>query len=138
MSTDRRQTSHAAASAPELAIRARGLTKIYRLYDRPFDRVKEFLTGGRWKLHREVRGLEDVSFEVPKGTTLGIVGSNGAGKSTLLKVISGTTLATAGSFELQGKVASLLELGAGFFPYFTGVQNILLNGVMNGFSRKEV
>jgi ABC-type polysaccharide/polyol phosphate transport system ATPase subunit len=124
--------------AGDFAIRAERLTKVYRLYDRPLDRVKEFLTAKRLKLHREVRGLEDVSFTVPHGMTLGIIGSNGAGKSTLLKILSGTTLPSTGKFELRGRVASLLELGAGFYPGFTGRQNIRLNGIVNGYSRKDI
>jgi ABC-type polysaccharide/polyol phosphate transport system ATPase subunit len=127
-----------AANGAKPAIRAEHVTKVYRLYDRPSDRVKEFLTGGKLVRHREVRGLDDVSFEVPHGLTLGIVGSNGAGKSTLLKVLSGTTMPTSGTFELSGKVASLLELGAGFYPGFTGRQNIFLNGIVNGYTRKEI
>ena len=126
------------AGGGPVAIRAERLSKIYRLYDRPFDRVKEFLSRGRIRRHREVRGLEEISFDVPRGMTLGIVGSNGAGKSTLLKILSGTTLATSGRFELHGRVASLLELGAGFFPGFTGRENIRLNGIVNGYTRREI
>ena len=120
----------------EFAIRVTGLSKTYRLYDRPFDRVKEFVL--RRKRHRGVRGLEDVNFTLPRGSTLGIIGSNGAGKSTLLKVLAGTTLPTAGKFELSGRVASLLELGTGFYPGFSGRQNIVLNGIVNGYSRAEI
>jgi ABC-type polysaccharide/polyol phosphate transport system ATPase subunit len=127
-----------AASADDFAIRAEKLTKIYRLYGRPSDRVLEFLSGGRRKRHREVRGLQDATFTVPRGMTLGIVGSNGAGKSTLLKLLSGTTASTSGTFELRGRVASLLELGTGFYPGFSGRQNIVLNGIMNGYSRREI
>jgi ABC-type polysaccharide/polyol phosphate transport system ATPase subunit len=122
----------------DFAIRAERLTKVYRLYDRPIDRVKEFLGGGKFKRHREVRGLDDVSFTVPHGMTLGVVGSNGAGKSTLLKLLSGTTLPSSGKFELRGRVASLLELGAGFYPGFTGRENIRLNGIVNGYSRRDI
>ena len=120
----------------EFAIRVTGLSKTYRLYDRPFDRVKEFLL--RRKLHHEVRGIADVNFTLPRGSTLGIIGSNGAGKSTLLKVLSGTTLPTAGQFELSGRVASLLELGTGFYPGFSGRQNIVLNGIVNNHSKAEI
>jgi ABC-type polysaccharide/polyol phosphate transport system ATPase subunit len=125
-------------AADDLAIRAAKLCKTYRLYDRPFDRVKEWALGGRRKFHREVRGLVDVDFSVARGTALGIVGSNGAGKSTLLKILTGTTLPTSGSFEVRGKVAALLELGTGFHLNFSGLENIYLNGIMNGFTRKEV
>jgi lipopolysaccharide transport system ATP-binding protein len=139
------ESKSAAAAAPRAAegggdamIVAEGLSKTYRLYDRPFDRVKEWLTGGRFKFHKEVRGLVDVAFTVPRGTAVGIVGSNGAGKSTLLKILSGTTVPTSGRFEVRGKVASLLELGTGFYPAFSGYENIYLNGIINGFTRKEI
>jgi len=125
-----------AGEADDFAIHVEALTKTYRLYDRPFDRVKEALL--RRKLHREVRGLSDVSFTLAHGSTVGIIGSNGAGKSTLLKVLAGTTLPTSGKFELRGRVASLLELGTGFYPGFTGRQNIVLNGIVNGYSRAEI
>jgi len=130
-------STNAGASAQPVII-ARNLHKTYRLYDHPFDRVREWIGGGRRKRHREVRGLDDVSFEVPHGSALGIVGSNGAGKSTLLKVLSGTTTPTSGRYEVRGKVASLLELGTGFYPAFSGYENIYLNGIINGFSRKEI
>jgi ABC-type polysaccharide/polyol phosphate transport system ATPase subunit len=135
-SGDRRRIASDAADGGDFAIRAQGLTKTYRLYDRPFDRVKEFLL--RRKLHKEVRGLVDVSFTLAHGATVGIIGSNGAGKSTLLKVLSSTTLPTRGAFEMRGRVASLLELGTGFYPGFTGRQNIVLNGIVNGYSRAEI
>ena len=131
-----RHVSPVAAPPVEHALRASHLTKTYRLYDRPLDRVKEFLL--RRKLHREVRGLVDVSFSVKPGSTLGVVGSNGAGKSTLLKVLAGTTLQSSGEFEMHGRVASLLELGTGFYPGFTGRQNIVLNGIVNGYPRAEI
>jgi ABC-type polysaccharide/polyol phosphate transport system ATPase subunit len=124
--------------ADDFMIRAQKLCKTYRLYDRPVDRLKEWLSGGRRKLHREVRGLVDVDFTVPRGKAIGIVGSNGAGKSTLLKLLTGTTLPTTGTFEVRGKVAALLELGTGFHPAFSGLENIYLNGIVNGFTRKEV
>ncbi len=142
MAADRRKpASSAAADAvvtadPDFALRADHLTKTYRLYNRPFDRVKEVLL--RKKLHREVRGLVDVSFSVKKGSTLGVVGSNGAGKSTLLKVLAGTTLQSSGEFTTNGRVASLLELGTGFYPGFSGRQNIVLNGIVNGYPRAEI
>ncbi len=128
----------ATASNGDFAIRTERLTKIYRLYGRTIDRVAEFVSGGRTKRHREVRGLCDVTLAVPRGTTLGVVGSNGAGKSTLLKVLSGTTMPSSGSFELRGRVSSLLELGTGFYPGFSGRQNIVLNGIVNGYSRREI
>jgi ABC-type polysaccharide/polyol phosphate transport system ATPase subunit len=121
----------------KVAVRARDLEKTYRLYARPVDRFKDWLLPGR-QHHRAVHALKGLTFEVEHGSALGIVGSNGAGKSTLLKVLSGTTLASRGEFSVTGKVASLLELGTGFYPGFTGHQNIYLNGMVMGFSRKEI
>ncbi len=122
--------------AADIAVRAQGLNKRYRLYDRPMDRVKEKLL--RKSCHREVWALKDIDVEVAKGSALGIVGSNGAGKSTFLKILSGTSMPSSGTFELNGTVASLLELGTGFYPGFTGYQNIFLNGMVMGLSRQQM
>lgn len=121
----------------EPVIEARNLSKTYRLYGNPYDRLLERLPWTRKPRHREVRALEDVSFHVGRGECVGVVGTNGAGKSTLLKVLSGTTFPTAGSYKVNGRVTSLLELGAGFQPGFTGRENIFMNAAMLGFSRKE-
>src|SRR5918911_5051763 len=119
------------------ALRVEAVSKQYRIYDRPADRLKETLSRGRWKAHREFWALKDVSFEVEAGTTTGIVGPNGSGKSTLLQIITGTLEPTHGAVHHEGRVAALLELGAGFNPEFTGIENIYLNAALMGFSRSE-
>jgi len=118
------------------AVRANGISKSYRLYDRPADRVRELLL--RRPRHRDFPALSDVSFELPAGAALGIIGENGAGKSTLLKIVAGTTQPTAGSIERDGVVASILELGMGFHPEFTGRENARLNAALLGLSSGEL
>jgi ABC-type polysaccharide/polyol phosphate transport system ATPase subunit len=118
------------------AVEAQGLTKVYRVYASPWDRLRELVA--RRRHHREFRALEDVSFSIPRGEGLAVVGENGAGKSTLLKVLAGITMPTAGSFEVRGKIASILELGSGFHPEFTGRQNIVLNAAMLGLGEEEL
>jgi ABC-type polysaccharide/polyol phosphate transport system ATPase subunit len=120
------------------ALRVEGVSKQYRIYDRPSDRLKESLTRGRWKWHREFWALKHISFEVEKGTTMGIVGPNGSGKSTLLQIVAGTLDPTHGSVWVSGRVAALLELGAGFNLEFTGVENVSTNAALMGFSRSEI
>lgn len=130
----------------EWAIRVQGLCKSYRIYDRPRDRGKQWLVSpvqryfGRTptQYYREVLAVDDVSFEVKKGDTLGIIGRNGSGKSTLLQLIVGTLSPTSGSVEINGRVAALLELGAGFHPEFTGRENVSLNAALLGLSRQDV
>ena len=119
------------------AIRVEAVSKQYRIYNRPADRLKETLTRGRWKAHREFWALKDISFEVEAGTTTGIIGPNGSGKSTLLQIITGTLEPTHGSVWLEGRVAALLELGAGFNPEFTGIENIFMNTALMGLSKSE-
>ena len=119
------------------AIRVEAVSKQYRIYNRPADRLKETITRGRWKAHREFWALKDISFEVEAGTTTGIIGPNGSGKSTLLQIITGTLEPTHGSVWLEGRVAALLELGAGFNPEFTGIENIFMNTALMGLSRSE-
>jgi len=120
-----------------IALRVEKVSKQYRIYDHPGDRLKESLTRGRWKWHREFWALSDVSFEIEAGTTTGIIGPNGSGKSTLLQIITGTLEPTHGSVWYNGRIAALLELGAGFNPEFTGIENVFMNAALMGFSRKE-
>ena len=94
--------------------------------------------GGRRKYHKEYWALRDVNFDVPKGKTVGIVGRNGSGKSTLLQIIAGILTPTKGNVEVNGKVSVLLELGSGFNPDFTGRENVMVNGTVNGFSEEEM
>ncbi len=121
------------------AIHVDHLTKIYKLYDRPRDRFLETLglTMGK-TLSKEHYALSDVSFDVKKGESIGIIGTNGSGKSTILKIITGVLSATRGSVEVNGRISALLELGAGFNMEYTGIENIYLNGTMIGFSKEEI
>jgi ABC-type polysaccharide/polyol phosphate transport system ATPase subunit len=121
--------------AGEIMAAAEGLTKVYKVYATPWDRLGELVT--RRRRHREFRALEGVSFSLPRGEGMAVVGENGAGKSTLLKILAGITAPTSGSFQVRGKVASILELGSGFHPEFTGRQNIVLNAAMLGLSQDE-
>ena len=118
------------------AIEAENLTKHYQVYLRPFDRLKEAIL--RKPCHDLVEALTDVSFEVPEGGTLGIIGENGAGKSTLLKILAGTVFPTSGRMVKRGRMAALLELGSGFHPEFSGRQNIYLNAALLGLKEKEI
>jgi ABC-type polysaccharide/polyol phosphate transport system ATPase subunit len=120
-----------------IAVRVDSVSKQYRIYDRPADRLKETITRGHWKAHREFWALSDISFEVEAGTTTGIIGPNGSGKSTLLQIITGTLEPTHGNVSIEGRVAALLELGAGFNPEFTGIENIFMNAALMGFSKAE-
>ena len=117
-------------------LRVENLSKQYRTYTRPADRLKESLTRGRWRRYKEFWALRDVSFELESGVTVGIVGPNGCGKSTLLQIISGTLEPTHGDVWHEGRIAALLELGAGFDPEFTGVENIYMNASLLGLSRR--
>lgn len=119
-----------------IAIKVQNLTKIYHLYDKPQDRLKEALNPFKKSYHHDFYSVNDVSFKIKKGETVGIIGKNGAGKSTLLKMITGVLTQTSGSIETSGKIASLLELGAGFNPEMTGFENIYLNGTLMGFSKE--
>jgi ABC-type polysaccharide/polyol phosphate transport system ATPase subunit len=119
------------------ALRVEGVAKQYRIYERPADRLKETLSRGRLKRHREFWALKGLSFEIERGTTTGIVGPNGSGKSTLLQIIAGTLDPTHGRVEVAGRVAALLELGAGFNMEFTGVENVYMNAALMGFSKAE-
>lgn len=122
----------------EVSIKVQGVKKIYPLYEKPVDRLKEAMLFSKKKYHKEYNALQDVSFEVYKGETFGIIGMNGAGKSTLLKLITGVAKPTAGEITVNGKVSALLELGAGFNMEYTGLQNIYLNGSMMGYRKEEM
>jgi ABC-type polysaccharide/polyol phosphate transport system ATPase subunit len=114
------------------AIRTRGLGKLYRLYARPIDRLKEIVSPWRRRRHKELWALRDVSVEIARGTVTGLVGKNGAGKSTFLKLAAGKLAATEGTIEAQGRISSILELGTGFQPHLTGRQNALVNSLFLG------
>ncbi|MEO5661037.1 MAG: ABC transporter ATP-binding protein [Polaromonas sp.] len=120
------------------AIHAQQLGKSFQLYERPLDRLKQMLTRGDKRYYREFNALQNVSFELQKGEVLGLVGRNGAGKSTLLQLICGTLTPTTGNVQVNGRVAALLELGAGFNPNFTGRENIYLNASILGLSKPEI
>jgi lipopolysaccharide transport system ATP-binding protein len=126
------------ATDGEVAISVRNLGKMYYLYDRPQDRLKQAFLWGRKRLYREFWALRDVWFEVRRGEALGIIGRNGAGKSTLLQILAGTLPPTTGEVQINGQVTALLELGSGFNPQFTGRENVYLNGAILGFSREEM
>lgn len=122
----------------DIAISIDRVSKCYRMYDRPRDRLLQALSGGRRKYYREFWALRDLTATVHRGETVGIVGRNGAGKSTLLQLVARTVTPTSGSIEVNGRVAALLELGAGFNPDFTGRENVILNAMIHGFSRARV
>ena len=130
----------------DIAIRVQNLSKCYQIYDNPRDRLKQFVLPslrrmmGKPPAHyfSEFWALKDVSFEVKKGETVGIIGRNGSGKSTLLQIITGTLSPTDGSVCTQGRIAALLELGSGFNPDFTGRENVYLNGTLLGFNRDQI
>ena len=122
----------------EVAIRVDDVSKLYKLYDKPSDRLKESLGLTRKKLYKEHYALHNVSFDVKRGETVGIIGTNGSGKSTILKIITGVLNPSGGHVEIDGRISALLELGAGFNMEYTGSENIYLNGTMIGFSREEI
>lgn len=122
----------------EVAIRVDDVSKLYKLYDKPSDRLKESLGLTRKKLYKEHYALHNVSFDVKRGETVGIIGTNGSGKSTILKIITGVLNPSGGHIEIDGRISALLELGAGFNMEYTGIENIYLNGTMIGFSREEI
>jgi lipopolysaccharide transport system ATP-binding protein len=122
----------------ECAIRAVGVGKCYHVYDRPADRLKQYLFGRSRKFYREFWAVRGASFEIQRGETIGIVGKNGAGKTTLLQMIAGTLLPTEGELLVRGRVTALLELGSGFNRDFTGRENVFISGAILGVGRAEM
>jgi lipopolysaccharide transport system ATP-binding protein len=122
----------------DVAISVKNLTKTYRIFNHPGDRIKQALTFGQKQYHKEFTALKDVSFEIKKGETVGIIGRNGSGKSTLLQLICGILKPTSGSVEVNGRISALLELGAGFNPEFTGRENVYFQGAVLGFTREQM
>jgi lipopolysaccharide transport system ATP-binding protein len=118
----------------DIAIKVDNLSKCYQLYDRPRDRLLQMLRRGHKQYYREFWALKDVSFEIKKGETVGIIGRNGSGKSTLLQLVCGTLNPTCGSIQTNGRIAALLELGSGFNPEFTGRENVYMNASVLGLS----
>ena len=119
------------------ALSVNHVSKVYHLYDKPSDRVWESLNLAKNK-HRDLYVLDDISFSIDEGEIVGIIGINGAGKSTILKIITGVLSPTSGNVTVNGKISALLELGAGFNPDYTGIENIILSGTLMGYTREEV
>ena len=119
-------------------IEIHGLTKAFKIYNQPMDRLKEALHPLRRQYHKPFFAVKDLSFNVKKGEIVGIIGKNGSGKSTLLKMLTGVLTPTSGSLIVQGKVSALLELGAGFNPDLTGIENVFLQGTLQGYSKEQM
>ena len=122
----------------DVMIEINHLSKVYHLYDKPIDRLKEALSFTHKCYHKEHYALHDLNLKISKGESVGIVGVNGSGKSTLLKIITGVLNPSDGEVKTNGKIAALLELGAGFNPEYTGIENIYLNGTMMGYTEAEM
>lgn len=122
----------------EYAIQVQDVSKIYRLYEKPIDRLKESLSLTHKSYHRDFFALSNISFQVKKGETVGIIGTNGSGKSTILKIITGVLTPTTGNVRVSGVISALLELGAGFNMDYTGIENVYMNGTMMGFTRSQM
>lgn len=122
----------------DIAISAHELTKTYRVFGQPGDRIKHALLLGRRKFHKEFTALQDVSFEIKKGESVGLIGRNGSGKSTLLQLICGILKPTSGSVQANGRISALLELGAGFNPEFTGRENVYFQAAIMGIGKAEM
>lgn len=122
----------------EVAISVKDVSKMYKLFDKNSDRLKDALGFLKKQLYKEHYALHHLSFDVYKGETVGIIGTNGAGKSTILKIITGVLNPTEGELEINGRISALLELGAGFNPEYNGIENVYLNGTMLGFTKEEI
>lgn len=122
----------------DVAISVKNLSKTYRVFGHPGDRIKQALTLGHRKYHKEFTALHGISFEIKKGATVGIIGRNGSGKSTLLQLICGILKPTSGSAEVSGRISALLELGAGFNPEFTGRENVYFQGAVMGLTKQAM
>ncbi|UJF34263.1 ABC transporter ATP-binding protein [Paenibacillus hexagrammi] len=118
-------------------IEVRNVSKIYKIYNKPIDRIKETFSFSRQSYHREFRALDDISFSISKGENVGIIGKNGSGKSTLLKIITGIVQPSKGNVQVFGRVSAILELGAGFNPEYNGIENIFSYGMIMGISKKK-
>lgn len=121
-----------------LAIQVKELTKSYQIYANPKHRLLQMLFRGKRQYYKVFSALKNVSFDVEKGDSIGILGHNGAGKSTLLQLLTGTLTPTSGTIKTKGRIAALLELGAGFNPEFTGKENVYMNATILGLSKKEI
>jgi lipopolysaccharide transport system ATP-binding protein len=121
--------------APVISVR--GVGKRYQVFDSPWARLRHAIASSHGGM-REIQALHDVSFEVTRGESLGVIGRNGGGKSTLLEILTGTVVPTAGEVAVNGRVSALLELGSGFNPEYTGRENVMLNGLLAGFERREI
>ncbi len=126
------------SSSAHAAIRVSNLSKCYQLYNHPKDRLKQFIWRGKRQYFRELWALRDINFNVKQGEVVGIVGQNGSGKSTLLQLVCGTLTATSGEMQVSGRIAALLELGAGFNPEFTGRENVFMSAAILGLSQYEI
>ena len=122
----------------EVVIKAENLSKAYKIYEKDIDRVKEALNPFHKRYSKDFYALNDVTLTIKQGETVGIVGKNGAGKSTLLKIITGVLTPSSGNLEVKGRIASLLELGAGFNPEMSGIENIYMNGTIMGYSKEDM
>ena len=122
----------------EVAISVKDVSKMYKLFDKNSDRLKDALGFSKKQLYKEHYALHHLSFDGYKGETVGIIGTNGAGKSTILKIITGVLNPTEGELEINGRISALLELGAGFNPEYNGIENVYLNGTMLGFTKEEI
>lgn len=126
------------SSSNNIAIDVKNISKKYQIYEKPIDRLKQFLSSEKKKYYRAFDALHNINFEVKKGQTFGIIGQNGSGKSTLLQIIAKTLTPTDGEIKVYGRVAALLELGSGFNPEYTGRENVYLNGSILGVSKEEM